>query len=84
MKEINLEINNDLLKTKRKNISFTCELHENLQQAMNDFIDKRPNMDQYRFIQSAIAIFLMNNGFDNRNLRRLYIGNVLPNYFQDK
>ena len=84
MKEINLEINNDLLKTKRKNISFTCELHENLQQAMNDFIDKRPNMDQYRFIQSAIAIFLMNKGFYNRNLARLYSGNVFPKYFQDK
>ena len=84
MQEINLDFNNDLLKTQNEIISFKCELHENLQQAMKDFIDKHPNMDQYRFIQSAIAIFLMNKGFYNRNLARLYSGNVFPKYFQDK
>ena len=57
-------------------ISFKCELHENLQQAMKDFIDKHPNWDQYRIIQAAIAGFLMQNGFHNRNLTRLYIGNM--------
>ena len=76
MQEINLEFNDDLLTTQREIISFKCELHENLQQAMKDFIDKHPNWDQYRIIQAAIAGFLMQNGFHNRNLTRLYIGNM--------
>ena len=76
MQEINLEFNDDHLTTQKEIISFKCELHENLQQAMKDFIDKHPNWDQYRIIQAAIAGFLMQNGFHNRNLTRLYIGNM--------
>ena len=76
MQEINLEFNDDQLTTQKEIISFKCELHENLQQAMKDFIDKHPNWDQYRIIQAAIAGFLMQNGFHNRNLTRLYIGNM--------
>ena len=76
MQEVNLEFNDDLLKNQKEIISFKCELHENLQQAMKDFIDKHPNWDQYRIIQAAIAGFLMQNGFHNRNLTRLYIGNM--------
>ena len=76
MHETNLEFNEEHLKTQKEIISFKCELHENLQHAMNDFIDKHPNWDQYRIIQAAIAGFLMQNGFHNRNLTRLYIGNM--------
>ena len=76
MQEINLEFNDDLLTNQKEIVSFKCELHENLQQAMKDFIDKHPNWDQYRIIQAAIAGFLMQNGFHNRNLTRLYIGNM--------
>ena len=76
MREIDLDLNNELLKTQSEIISFNCELHEHLQQAMNDFIDKHPNWDQYRIIQAAIAGFLMQNGFHNRNLTRLYVGNM--------
>ena len=76
MQEINLKFNDDFLKTNNEIISFNCELHEHLQKAMKDFIDKHPNWDQYRIIQAAIAGFLMQNGFHNRNLTRLYIGNM--------
>ena len=76
MQEINLEFNKDLLKTEKDIISLKCELHENLQLAMNDFIDKHPKWDQYRIIQAAIAGFLMQNGFHTRNLTRLYVGKM--------
>ena len=84
MHEINLEFNEDLLKNEKEIISFKCELHLNVQQAMKDFIDKHPNWDQYRIIQAAIAGFLMQNGFHNRNLTRLYIGNMFAMNFEDK
>ena len=84
MQEIDLEFKDDLLKTQNEIISFNCELHEHLQKAMKDFIDKHPNWDQYRIIQAAIAGFLMQNGFHNRNLTRLYVGNMLSMNFEDK
>ena len=84
MHETNLEFNEDLFQTQKEIISFKCELHENLQHAMKDFIDKHPNWDQYRMIQAAIAGFLMQNGFHNRNLTRLYIGNMFAMNFEDK
>ena len=85
MQEINLELKEELCKTKNEIISFNCELHEHLQKAMKDFIDKHPNWDQYRIIQAAIAGFLMQNGFHkNRNLTRLYIGNMFAMNFENK
>ena len=84
MHEINLEFNEDLLKNEKEIISFKCELHLNVQQAMKDFIDKHPNWDQYRIIQAAIAGFLMQNGFHNRKLTRLYVGNMFAMNFEDQ
>ena len=84
MQEINLEFKEELFKTQNEIISFNCELHEPLQKAMKDFIEKHPNWDQYRIIQAAIAGFLMQNGFHNRNLTRLYIGNMFAMNFENK
>ena len=64
-------------------ISFKCELQENLQNAMNQFVEEHPNWDQYRIIQAAIAGFLMQKGFQNRDLTRLYIGNMFSMNFED-
>ena len=89
MEEINFEIADCYSNTHKEIISFKCELNENLQIAMEDFIDKHPNWDQYRIIQAAIAGFLMQNGFHNRNLTRLYlsnlphIGRLFSNNFED-
>ena len=84
MNELNLEFNDDYLNSSNKDIvSFKCELHESLQEAMNDFINKHPNWDQYRIIQAAIAGFLMQNGFHNRNLTRLYVGNMFSMNFKE-
>ena len=76
MKELNGDVNQKYLNKKEEIISFTCDLHENLQQAMNKFVEEHPNWDQYRILQAAIAGFLMQNGFQNRNLTRLYIGKM--------
>ena len=76
MQDVNCEINQNLEEKKDEIISFKCELHENLQLAMNDFLEKHPNWDQYRILQAAISGFLMQKGFQNRNLTRLYVGNM--------
>ena len=84
MEEMNLRLKEDHLNTPKEIISFKCELHESLQKAMKDFIDKHPKWDQYRIIQAAIAGFLMQNGFHNRNLTRLYIGNMFSRDFDNQ
>ena len=83
MKELNNDENSKVLNNKDEVISFKCELQENLQKAMNEFVEKHPNWDQYRILQAAIAGFLMQKGFQNRDLTRLYIGNMFSMNFKD-
>ena len=73
MQELNFDVNQSFVNKKEEIISFKCDLHGNLQQAMNKFVEQHPNWDQYRIIQAAIAGFLMQKGFQNRDLTRLYI-----------
>ena len=83
MHDLNYEFNPNCLNQKDEVISFKCELQENLQKAMQDFVDEHPNWDQYRILQAAIAGFLMQKGFQNRDLTRLYIGNMFSMNFKD-
>jgi len=71
------------LNQKDEVISLRCELQENLQKAMKKFVEDHPNWDQYRIIQAAIAGFLMQKGFQNRELTRLYIGNMFSMKFEE-
>ena len=82
MQELIYDDNPIISNQKDEVISFKCELQENLQQAMQKFVDEHPNWDQYRIIQAAIAGFLMQKGFQNRDLTRLYIGNMFSMNFQ--
>ena len=82
MSQLNCEVKRSVVKNKDEIISFKCELHENLQEAMKEFIEKHPNWDQYRIIQAAIAGFLMQKGLNNRDLTRLYVGNMLAINFE--
>ena len=70
--------NNDakpiVLKREDERISFPLEIQGNLQSAMNKFVEKHPNWDQYNLIQAAIAGFLIQKGFHNRELTRIYLG----------
>ncbi len=83
MQELNYDGNSTILNKKDEVISFKFELQENLQKAMNEFVEKRPNWDQYRILQTAISGFLMQKGFQNRDLTRLYIGNMFSMNFKD-
>ncbi len=73
MQELNFNVNSTVSNHKDEVISLKCELQENLQKAMKKFVEDHPNWDQYRIIQAAIAGFLMQKGFQNRDLTRLYI-----------
>ena len=83
MQESNYDVNPRVLNQKGEVISFKCELQENLQKAMNEFVEKHPYWDQYRILQAAIAGFLMQKGFHNRDLTRLYICNMFSMNFKD-
>ena len=76
MQELNRNVDQTLIKNKEEIISFKCDLHRNLQQAMNKFVEDHPNWDQYRILQAAIAGFLMQKGLQNRDLTRLYVGKM--------
>ena len=83
MQELNYEVNPIVLNQNDEVISFKCELQGNLQKAMQEFVEEHPNWDQYRIIQAAIAGFLMQKGFQNRDLTRLYVGNMFSMNFDD-
>jgi len=84
MNKINLKLGENDKSTKEEVVSFNCELNENLQNALSEFINNHPNWDQYRLIQAAIAGFLMQKGFhNNRNLTRLYVGNMFSMSFEE-
>tara|TARA_B100000579_G_scaffold366722_1_gene326697 strand:- start:134 stop:397 length:264 start_codon:yes stop_codon:yes gene_type:complete len=61
-------------------ISFQTEIPKHIQQAMNVYIDKHPNWDQYRLLQAALAGFLIQNGINSRLITRLYIGNMFGSH----
>ena len=84
MQELNYNVNPIVLNDKEEVISFKCELQENLQKAMKKFVEEHPHWDQQRILQAAIAGFLMQKGFQNRDLTRLYIGNMLSMNFKDQ
>ena len=83
MQELNCKENLRVTNKKDEGISFKCELQENLQKAMKNFVEEHPNWDQYRILQVAIAGFLMQKGFQNRDLTRLYIGNMFSMNFKE-
>ena len=83
MQEFNYDFDPTVLNQKDQVISFKCELQENLQNAMKEFVEEHPNWDQYRILQAAIAGFLMQKGFQTRDLTRLYVGNMFSMNFED-
>ena len=79
MQELNYDRNSTLLDQEDEVISFKCELQENLQKAMKKFVEEHPNLDQYEILHRAIAGFLMEKGFHNREITKLFVG---VKYFQ--
>ncbi len=59
-------------------VSFTSEVPAHIKISMEGFIESYPNWDQYRFIQAAVARFLIQHGIESRSITRIYIDNVFP------
>ena len=79
MQDLDFDVDRKYINNKNEKISFPIEININLQQAMNKFVEDRPNLDQYKIIQRAIAKFLIEKGFQNRELTREFTGGK---YFQ--
>ena len=79
MHDLDFDVDRKYINNKNEKISFPIEININLQQAMNKFVEDHPNMDQYKIIQRAIAGFLIEKGFQNRELTRVFLGGK---YFQ--
>ena len=83
MQKSNCHVNQTTNNKKEEIISLKCDLQGNLQQAMNKFVEDHPNWDQYRILQAAIAGFLMQKGFQNRDLTRIYVGKMFSMDFDN-
>ena len=83
MQDLNNDVNPKVLNQKDKVISFKCEIPGNLQKAMKKFVEEHPDMSQYGIMEAAISGFLMQKGFHNRHLTRLYLGNIYSKNFKD-
>ena len=59
-------------------VSFISEVPDPIKMSMEGFIENHPNWDQYRFIQAAVAKFLIQHGIESRSVTRIYIDNVFP------
>ncbi len=59
-------------------VSFISEVPDPIKTSMEGFIESHPNWDQYRFIQAAVARFLIQHGIESRLITRIYIDNVFP------
>ena len=59
-------------------VSFISDVPAPLKASMEAFIESHPNWDQYRFIQAAVASFLIQQGNESNSITRLYIENVFP------
>ena len=63
---------------KRSVISFPSDIPAPLKASMEAFIESNPNWDQYRFVQAAVARFLIQQGIESSLISRLYVENVFP------
>ena len=57
-------------------VSFQTQLPQPLQQAMVGFVERCPNWDQYRLVQSAIAGFLFQQGCKDRAVVQHYLSGL--------
>jgi hypothetical protein len=64
-------------------VSLRAEVPEPLLEAMQQFIERHPNWDQYRLFQAALAGFLVQNGIRNRGVTRCYLANLFPGRHQE-
>lgn len=54
-------------------ISLNVEIPEELNQAMQNYLDIHPAWSQHRVFCAALSLFLMQNGIRDRRVNRLYL-----------
>ncbi len=59
-------------------VSFISDIPAPIKISMEGFIESHPNWDQYRFIQAAVARFLIQHGVESRSITKIYIDNIFP------
>ena len=57
-------------------VSLETELSESLYRNMKDFVIKNPKWDQYQLINSAIATFLVQNGYIDSQVTEMYLNQL--------
>ena len=54
-------------------------LPEEISQHLQVFLSQRPSWSQARILQSALSLFLLQNGVNDRAVSRLYLQAMFPN-----
>ncbi|MEM9153053.1 MAG: DUF2811 domain-containing protein [Cyanobacteria bacterium P01_F01_bin.3] len=63
-------------RTTAQTVSLSVEIPEELQDALQGFLEARTGWEQDRVFGAAIALFLMQNGVNQRQVNRVYLDNV--------
>ena len=50
------------------------DLPEEIEQHLHSFLSQRPDWTQTRILQSALSLFLMQNGINDRAVSQAYLG----------
>ncbi|MEL6385564.1 MAG: DUF2811 domain-containing protein [Cyanobacteria bacterium J06626_18] len=57
-------------------VSLMVEIPEELRDSLQGFLEARTGWEQDRVFGAAIALFLMQNGVNQRQVNRVYLDNV--------
>ena len=60
-------------------IPMVDDLPEEITQHLQVFLSERPGWTQARILQSALSLFLLQNGVDDRVVSQLYLQSMFPN-----
>ena len=63
-------------RTTAQTISLSIEIPEELLDSLQGFLEARTGWEQDRVLGAAIALFLMQNGVNQRQVNRVYLDNV--------
>ncbi|MEO1295645.1 MAG: DUF2811 domain-containing protein [Cyanobacteria bacterium J06636_16] len=63
-------------RTTDRTVSLMVELPEELLDSLQGFLEARTGWEQDRVFEAAIALFLMQNGVNQRQVNQVYLDNV--------
>ncbi|MEO1297223.1 MAG: DUF2811 domain-containing protein [Cyanobacteria bacterium J06636_16] len=63
-------------RTAARTVSLSIEIPEELLDSLQGFLEARTGWEQDRVFGAAIALFLMQNGVNQRQVNRVYLDNV--------